>query len=66
VWPVLVVVGDEPVQQLLNSGDGGRLVRLCGQPLFQGLLEPFDFAAGGGVVGSGVLLGDAQALEFCL
>jgi hypothetical protein len=30
------------------------------------LQEPFDFAAGGGVVGSGVLLGDAQALEFDL
>jgi hypothetical protein len=29
-------------------------------------LEPFDFAAGGGVVGAGVLLGDVQAAQFGL
>ena len=31
---------------------------LGGEPFFEGLLETFDFAAGGGVVGCGVLLFD--------
>ncbi|MEI2811984.1 MAG: hypothetical protein V9F00_17895 [Nocardioides sp.] len=46
------------VEQGLEFGDGGRLDGLGAQPLLHGLLEPFDLAAGGGVVGSGVLLHD--------
>jgi hypothetical protein len=38
---------------------------LGGQPAFEGLLEAFDFAAGGGVVGAGVFLDDVASLEFC-
>jgi hypothetical protein len=37
---------------------------LVGEPFFEGLVEAFDFAAGGGVVGGGVDLGDAQPAEF--
>ena len=39
---------------------------LAVEPFLEGLLEAFDFAAGGGVVGSGVLLGDVEAAEFVL
>jgi len=30
----------------------------------EGLVEPFDLAAGGGVVGAGVLLDDVQAAQL--
>ncbi len=33
---------------------------LGGEPLFECLLEPFDFPAGGGVVHSGVFLDDVE------
>ena len=66
VRPLLVVGGGEPVRQRLQFGDRGGLVWLGGQLFLHRLLKAFDLAAGGGVVGSGVLLGDAQALEFCL
>jgi hypothetical protein len=36
------------------------------QPGLHRLFEAFDFAAGGGVVGSSVLLGDAEAAQFGL
>lgn len=37
---------------------------LLGQPLLECLVEAFDLAAGLGVVGPGVLDGDAQGQEF--
>ena len=52
--------------RVLELGDRGGLVGLGAQPRFQGLLEAFDLAAGGGVVGSGVLLDDAEAAQFGL
>ena len=64
VRAVVVVGGDEAVEQGLELGDGGRLDRLGGQPFLEGLLEAFDLAAGGRVVRAGVLLGDAQAAQF--
>ena len=62
--PVVVVVVGELVEEGLQVGDGGWLGGSSAEPFFQGLLEAFDFAAGGGVVGSGVLLGDVEADEF--
>ena len=44
----------------LQVGDGGGLSWLGSQPVLEGLLESLDFAAGGGVVGSAVLLDDAE------
>ncbi len=48
---MVVVVVDERVELLLELGDccGSCLVV---EPTFHCLLEAFDFAAGGGVVGS--------------
>jgi hypothetical protein len=62
----MVVLVDERVGQGLQLGDGAGLDGLSAEPLLQGLLEPFDLAAGRGVVGSGVLLHDAQAAELDL
>jgi hypothetical protein len=56
-----VVLGDEGVEEGLQFGDGGRLVGPGSEPLLQSLLEAFDLAAGGGVVGAGVLLDHAAA-----
>jgi hypothetical protein len=53
VRAVLVVGGDEEVDEGLQVGDRGRLEWLGGQPLLQGLLEAFDLAAGGRVVRGG-------------
>jgi hypothetical protein len=39
---------------------------LGAEPLFECLVEAFDFSAGGRVVRTGVLLGDAQVGEFRL
>jgi hypothetical protein len=61
VGSVVVVGVDEFVDEGLEFGDGVGCDGLGSEPLFQGLLEAFDFAAGGGVVGSGVLLGDVQS-----
>ncbi len=62
VGAVVVVGAGEFVELGLEVGDGG-----CGglgfEPFFEGLLESLDFAAGGGVVGLGVLLGDAEGGE---
>ena len=66
VRAVVVVVVDEGVEQGLQLGDGGRLGGLGAQPLLHGLLESFDLAAGGGVVGAGVLLDDVQAAQLVL
>jgi hypothetical protein len=62
---VLVVGLEEHIDQVLQLGDGGWL-GLASQPVLQGLLEAFDFAAGGGVVGSGVLLDDVEGVEVLL
>ena len=64
VGPVLVVLGAEAVEQGLQLGDGGGLVGLGAQPVLEGLLEAFDLAAGGGVVGSAVLLDDVPGAEL--
>src|SRR6266568_5274843 len=61
---VVVVLVDELVDELLDLGEAAGLVWLAAEPLFEGLLESFDFAAGGGVVGAGVLLRDAEGAEF--
>jgi hypothetical protein len=66
VGPLGVVVGGELVEEGLPLCDGAGLVGLGGEPLLEGLLEAFDLAAGGGVVGAGVLLGHAKAPEFGL
>ena len=60
VRAVVVVLVGELVEQGLQLGDGGGLVGLGAQPLLHRLLEPFDLAAGGGVVRSGVLLDDVS------
>jgi hypothetical protein len=59
-----VVDAGEGVQQGLELGESGGLVRLRAEPLLEGLLEAFDLALGLGVVRLAVLLGDAQAAQF--
>jgi hypothetical protein len=49
VRPAAVVVDNKGVAEGFQLGDRGGLLRLGPEPLLQGLLEPFDFAAGGGV-----------------
>ena len=63
--PVMVVGVDERVELMLQLDDR-RGWWLGAQPAFHGELEAFDFAAGGGVVGSGVLLADSKFDEFFL
>ena len=58
-----VVDDDERVVKGLKFGDCFWLGLLF-EPAFQGLLEPFDFAAGGGMVRSTVFLFDAVCSEF--
>ena len=58
---VVVVAGefvDEALELVEAVGSG-----LGGEVFLEGLLETFDFSAGGGVVGCRVLLGDAQRGE---
>ena len=62
---VVVVDLDELVELVLQRVDRGS-AGLAGEPFLEGLVEPFDFAAGGGVVGPGVLLGDVQGRKFGL
>ena len=49
---------DEALEFVEAVGSG-----LGGEPFLEGLLETFDFAAGGGVVGCGVLLLGAEVSE---
>jgi hypothetical protein len=65
VGSVVVVELDEPVEEVLEFGDGGGL-GLTGEPALEGLLEAFDLPAGRRVVRTRVLLGDAAADEFGL
>lgn len=59
VWPAGVVDVDERVELGLQVGEGVGGVA-GGQPAFEGLVEPFDFAAGLRVVGAGVDQADAE------
>ncbi len=59
VGPDLVELGPEPVELALEFGDASRPV-LFGEPLLQGLVETFDLPTGLGVIGPGVLVGDAE------
>nr|WP_231737595.1 hypothetical protein [Mycobacterium sp. IS-1742] len=61
----MVVLVDEGVELGLQFGQGVG-VGLAGEPAFEGLVEAFDFAAGGGVVGGGVDLDDAKVVQFVL
>jgi hypothetical protein len=63
VWSAMVVLVDECLDQRLELADVGGLGGLGAEPVLQGLWEAFDFAAGGGVVGSGVLLGHAEPVQ---
>jgi hypothetical protein len=65
VGSVVVVDVDEGVELVLEFGEGAR-AGLGAQPFLHRELETFDFAAGGWVVGSGVLLVDAELDEFVL
>ncbi len=58
----VVVLVDEGVELGLEAGEISG-AWLGGELALEGLLEAFDFAAGGGVVGSGVLLGDPEVGE---
>src|SRR4030095_1988851 len=62
VGAVVVVELDEGVELALElvQGRGGAL---GGEPAFEGLLETFNLAAGGGVIGTGVFLGDSETSE---
>ena len=59
VGSVVVVGFGEFVELGLQLGQGGGWA-LGSQPAFEGLLEAFDFAAGLGVAGPGVLVGDIE------
>jgi hypothetical protein len=65
MWPVVVVLVGEAVEEGLEFGDGVWLGGLGAEPFLQGLLEAFGLSAGGRMVGPGVLLDDVQASEFC-
>ncbi len=56
----MVVFVGEGVDQCLELVSCGGLGVLSFQPFFECLVEAFDFAAGGGVVGSRVLLLDVE------
>jgi hypothetical protein len=64
VWPAVVVLIDEGVEQCLQLGGGGRLGGLRAESVLHRLLEAFDLAAGGRVVGPGVLLPHAEAVQL--
>ena len=61
MWAVVVVFVDELVELGLEFGEGRCFGVLLLEPAFEGLVEAFDLAAGGGVVGGGVDLGDSEA-----
>jgi hypothetical protein len=58
----MVVLVAEAVQERLELGDRAWLDGLGAEPLLHRLLEPLGLPTGGGVAGSGVLLGDAESL----
>ena len=58
-----VVDDRERVEECLQFGEGVRGGLLV-EPTFEGLLEAFDFPTRGGMVGSAVLLLDAETVEF--
>ena len=58
----VVVFVDEPVDLLLELLDSPGS-SLGSQPLFEGLVESFDFPAGGWMVGSAVFLDDVEISE---
>ena len=62
VGPVVVVVAGEFVEEALEFVEAVG-AGLGGEVFFEGLLETFDFSAGGGVVGRGVLLFGAEVSE---
>jgi hypothetical protein len=64
VRSLVVVVGDEGVELGLQRPDGRRR-GAGGEPVLQGLVEPFDLAAGLGVIGPGVPELHAELEEFC-
>lgn len=61
----VVVVGGEAVELCLQLDDG-RWSRLAGEEPFERLVEPFDLAAGLGMVGARVLQLDAQGEQLGL
>jgi hypothetical protein len=63
VGPAVVVFVGEGIELGLQFGDGGG-AGLAGEPFFECLMEAFNFPAGGGVVGGGVDLLYAQAVQF--
>jgi len=65
VGSLVVVVVDERVELCLEFNDGCR-GGLGAEPLLHRLLESFDFAAGGWMVRSAVLLTDSVFDEFVL
>ena len=60
VRPLLVVDRGELIEEGLQLRERGGLLGLGAEPLLQGLLEPFDLPAGGGVVRATVLLLDVE------
>src|ERR1700722_1504554 len=61
--PLLVVIGGEGIEEVLELGDGG-VGSLGGQPFLQALPEPLDLPLGLGVIGVAVLLPDPEAAQF--
>ena len=59
----MVVFVDEGVELGLDVVEVGGFGLLL-EPAFEGLVEAFDFPAGGGVVGGGVDLADSEVAEF--
>ena len=62
----MVVDRGELVEQVLELGDGGGLLWLGAERLFEGLLEAFDLAAGGGLVGAAGFLLDVATAQLRL
>jgi hypothetical protein len=60
---LLVVVGDEAIAVGLELGHG--VGGLLGEELLERLVEPFDLAAGLGVVGTRVFESDTERFEQC-
>ena len=63
MWSAGVVVVAECIELGLQFGDVGGSWS-CLEPLFEGLVEAFDFPLGLGMVGFAVLLLDAEVEQF--